>query len=357
MTAAVPRFHASDRNSFRVSALLGRLGLRRGRLHSPSLRKNQMTVDQIRAQLRWGLVPAVPVPRRADGTLHEEAQQAYVAWMAAQPVVGAAVWVHTGRGLLLSSDMRRAVLRSWRAGLGPDRVVVAGAGARPNDLRYTDAAVRMAEEAAAGGADALLCFAPTPYRTEPHRIVAHHRALAEVGLPLLLFFLYEAAGGVTYSPEVLRELFAIPGVAGIKMATLDSVMTYQNVARLIRDEFPETLLITGEDRFLGYSMLAGAEGALIGMGAALPAAQAALVGQPPHQHPKEFLHLTQAVDRYAQATFRAPLEGYIRRMLWSLADSGVIAEDATHDPDGPTLEPWEREDVRRETELFARAKW
>lgn len=315
-----------------------------------------MTVEDLRARLRWGLVPAVPVPRRADGTLHREAQQAYVAWMAEQPVAGAAVWVHTGRGLLLPPAMRREVLRSWREGLGPDRVMIAGAGALPNDPHYIDSAVRMAEEAAEGGADALLCFAPTLYRSEPHHIVAYHRSLAQVGLPLLLFFLYEAAGGVTYSEEVLRELFAIPEVAGIKMATLDSVMTYQEVARLIREEFPETLLITGEDRFLGYSMLAGAEGALIGMGAALPRAQAALVGRAPADHPEEFLRLTTAVDRYAQATFRAPMEGYIQRMLWSLADTGVIPEAATHDPDGPTLEPWERDAVCRETERFAQVK-
>jgi 4-hydroxy-tetrahydrodipicolinate synthase len=274
--------------------------------------------------------------------------------MATQPIAGVATWVHTGRGLLLSPPMRRTVLRSWREGLGSKRVVVAGAGARPNDPDYTASAVRMAAEAAEGGADALLCFAPTPYRSEPHHLVAYHRALATVGLPLILFFLYEAAGGVTYSEDVLRELLALPEVAGIKMATLDSVMTYQNVARLIRDEFPETLLITGEDRFLGYSMLAGAEGALIGMGAALPAAQAALVGRPPADQPAEFLRLTQAVDRYAQATFRAPLEGYIQRMLWSLADTGVIPEDATFDPDGPALEAWERENVRRETAAFAR---
>ncbi|MCC2670955.1 MAG: dapA 1, partial [Armatimonadetes bacterium] len=68
---------------------------------------------------------------------------------------------------------------------------------------------------------------------------------------------------------------------------------------------------------------------------------------------EQFIRLTRAVDRYAQATFRAPLEGYIRRMLWSLADTGVIPEDATFDPEGPVLAEWEREDIRRETARFA----
>ena len=92
--------------------------------------------------------------------------------------------------------------------------------------------------------------------------------------------------------------------------------------------------------------------ALIGMGAALPAAQALLVSGPPAEHSETFVRLTAAVDRFGHATFRAPMEGYIRRMLWALADTGVIPEEAAHDPEGPELEAWEREDVRRAVEEF-----
>jgi 4-hydroxy-tetrahydrodipicolinate synthase len=48
----------------------------------------------------------------------------------------------------------------------------------------------------------------------------------------------------------LDDLLALPNVIGIKMATLDSVMTYQDVARHIQSRHPDKLLITGEDRFL-----------------------------------------------------------------------------------------------------------
>jgi 4-hydroxy-tetrahydrodipicolinate synthase len=310
-------------------------------------------VNSVRERLRGGLVPAVPVPRRADGTLHEAAQYAYTSYMAEQPVAGVAVWVHTGRGLHLAPEMRARVLRSWRAAIGGERCVIAGAGARPDTPDYDAAAVRMAEEAAALGTDALLCFPPVRHRGDPDRIVRYHAALAEVGLPLLLFFLYEAAGGVTYTPEVLRALFALPRVAGIKMATLDSVMTFQDVARLIREEFPETLLITGEDRFLGYSLLCGAESALIGMGAAEPASQAALIAAHRRGEAETFLRLSRAVDQFAQATFRAPMEGYIQRMLWALAGAGVLPAEATHDPEGPPLEAWEHENVLVATRSFA----
>jgi 4-hydroxy-tetrahydrodipicolinate synthase len=308
---------------------------------------------EIRNRLERGLVSAVPVPRRADGSLHEAAQEAYVAWMRQQPVAGVAVWVHTGRGLLIPPEMRRQVLRSWRAGLGAGRLVVAGAGALPSAPDYDGAAAAMAAEAAELGADALLCFAPTPYRHDPTAIVRYHERLSGAGLPLFLFYLYEAAGGVSYSLDVLRELFDSPSVAGIKMATLDSVMTYQEVAALIAAQFPETLLVTGEDRFLGYSLQLGARAALIGMGAAVPVPQAALIGRAPEEDPAAFLRLSRAADDFARHTFRAPMEGYIRRMLWALADTGVIPEEATHDPEGPELEAWEREEVRRATLRFA----
>src|SRR2546430_6810337 len=47
-------------------------------------------------------------------------------------------------------------------------------------------------------------------------------------------------------------------------------------SELIR-EYPEKLLITGEDRFFGYSLTLGARAALLGMGAALTNLQAALL--------------------------------------------------------------------------------
>jgi 4-hydroxy-tetrahydrodipicolinate synthase len=315
----------------------------------------RVDLEGAKRTLRGGLVPAVPVPRREDGSLHEAAHHAYAAYLAEQPIAGVAVWAHTGRGLHLDAAMRPRVLRSWREAMGRDRLVIAGAGAPPNEPEYDEAAVRMACEAAELGADALLCFAPVPYRADPARVVRYHAALAGVGLPLILFYLYEAAGGVSYGRETLRTLFALPNVAGIKMATLDSVMTFQDTASLIRREFPESVLITGEDRFLGYSILCGAESALIGMGAALPAPQAALLTAYGRGEAARFLRLTQAVDAFAQATFRAPMEGYIRRMLWALADTGVIPEDATFDPHGPALAAWEREDVRRATRAFAEA--
>jgi 4-hydroxy-tetrahydrodipicolinate synthase len=245
--------------------------------------------------------------------------------MAAQPVAGVAVWAHTGRGPHLSGEERRSVLSTWRAAL-PDKVIVAGANS-----------VEMAREAKALGADALLAF---PRRADP---VRYHQALGRE-LPVIAFYLYEAAGGVAYDDDTIRGLLDLPDVIGIKVATLDSVMTFQRIAEVAR-AYPDKLLVTGEDRFLGYSLMMGARAALVGMGAALTDLQARLLAAYGARDIPAFLRLSALVDAFSVATFTPPLEGYVRRMLWALAADGVLPADACDDPWGPDLGAAGREAV------------
>jgi len=280
----------------------------------------------VRQELEWGLIPAVPVPFRGthiDGA----AQRAYAVWMSGQPIAGVAVWAHTGRGPRLSPKQRAAVLADWRSAL-PGKILIAGA----NDLR-------MARDAKRDGADALLAFAPR------ENAVVYHDELSQL-LPVIAFYLYRAAGGVDYDDATLHAILSLPGVLGIKVATLDSVITFQRISRVMRDH-PDKLLITGEDRFLGYSLMMGARAALIGMAAALTDVQAELLKARKDGNERAFMRLSAQLDSFSAVTFREPMEGYIRRMLWAVAAEGVIPDEACDDPWGPPLPETEREAVRR----------
>ena len=283
-------------------------------------------MTDVASRLDGALIAAVPVPFRGDA-IDPGAQQSYARWMAGQPAAGVAVWAHTGRGPHLSPEQRQIVLESWRDAL-PDRLVIAGV----SDLTGAIAARR-------GKADALLAF---PVRSDP---VAHHDRISRE-LPVIAFWLYEAAGGVAYDDETLHAILALPRVVGIKVATLDSVMTFQRIAAIVR-EHPGKVLVTGEDRFLGYSIEMGARAALIGMGAALTDVQASLLRAHHSGEWATFLRLSAICDAFAQATFVAPMEGYIRRMLWAAAEDGAIPADACDDPWGPALADAERDAVRR----------
>jgi 4-hydroxy-tetrahydrodipicolinate synthase len=308
------------------------------------------TSDELKATLAGGLIPAMPVMFDREGRFHERAHEAYVAFMSSQPIAGAAVWAHTGRGLLLDDETARVVMQQWRQAL-VRKPLIAGAGARGKDLQprqATNATLSTAQKAAEYGADALLVYPPSWLKDHEQRdplIVEHHEHLAALGLPLVLFYLYEAAGGVCYTNEVLDELLALPNVLGIKMATLDSVMTYQDVARHLQAKHPDKLLITGEDRFLGYSLRRGAQAALIGMGAVCTDLQAELMRAHFQHRAERFLELSDLVDQLAEVLFVHPMEGYIGRILFALAKLGVIPVEAANDPWGPALTPHDVENI------------
>jgi len=60
-----------------------------------------------------------------------------------------------------------------------------------------------------------------------------------------------------------------------------------------------------------------------------------------------FLTASERLDRFAAATFYAPIEGYVQRMLWAAEWEGLVPAEAAHDPYGPDLPPGERDLVIR----------
>lgn len=310
---------------------------------------------------RGVLLSAVPVPFDERGRFRDDAQEAYVRYLVREPVDGVVVWAHTGRGLHLDVEVADAVLRSWRSGLDSEgtggQTLIAAAGSAPIDRsaggwesRVVEGAVSMAERAREGGADALLVYAPTAFEDHGERrrwVADYHRAIAGVGLPLIAFYLYRAAGGLSYTTNELRDILSISGVAAIKMATLDSVCTYQDVLRLVQFEFPDRVVLSGEDRFLGYSLLRGARGALVGMGAVLAGLQKRLVEACLVGPADEALLRLRQVDELGECLFSPPMEGYISRILFALSTLGVLPSDATFDPWHPSPDGDEKRRIAR----------
>ena len=90
------------------------------------------TSEELKATLAGGLIPAMPVMFDHGGRFHERAHDAYVTFMSSQPIAGAAVWAHTGRGLLLDDETAQVVMQQWRKALA-GKPLIAGVGARTED--------------------------------------------------------------------------------------------------------------------------------------------------------------------------------------------------------------------------------
>ena len=211
-----------------------------------------------------GLIPATVLPMHADGSVDEPGLRTYIRWVVDQWPVALAINVDTGEGPHLTHEEKVRVLEVVRE--TTDIPIVAGV-AGPS----TAAAVRQATEFKAAGADAFLVFPIPAYLSEPldPRVpVAYHEAIAEVGLPLILFQLQPALAGLNFAPDTLRAMASVEGVVAIKEASFDA-RRFADTARLLEDLPHPITLLTGNDNFILESFLLGATGALIGFGAVM----------------------------------------------------------------------------------------
>ncbi|TDW15432.1 dihydrodipicolinate synthase family protein [Kribbella kalugense] len=303
-------------------------------------------------RLRGTLLPAVVTPMDSDGVIAYDALTQYAGVLTTQSVGGVAVWAHTGRGLYLTPADRTKVLETWRA--ATDVPIVAGVGVpKASDAQSlqeaADATVEMALAAAAGGADAVMVYPLAALGDLPdgdaQAVALHERVAAESGLPLVGFYLHGEAGGYPYSPSLIRELLSLDAMLGVKTATLDRAIGCQDAIWAGRGT--GKLLITGEDRMYGPSFMWGADTALVGIASAQVELSAAVLRTWTAGDHSGFLAASDRLDRFAAATFYAPIEGYVQRMLWAAEWEGLVPAEAAHDPYGPDLPPSERDLVIR----------
>jgi 4-hydroxy-tetrahydrodipicolinate synthase len=268
-----------------------------------------------------GLIPATVLPMHADGRINEPALRSYIAWVAAQGPVALAINVDTGEGPHLTLDEKIRILQVVRE--VTDLPIVAGL-AGPS----TEAAVRQARDFKAAGANALLVFPIPAYLSEPLDVrvpVAYHEAIAEVGLPLILFQLQPALAGLNFEPDTLRAMASVEGVVAIKEASFDA-RRFVDTARLIADLPRPITLLTGNDNFILESFMLGATGALIGFGAVMTREQVDMIEAWNAGRIDEARALGRRVQRLADVVFARPVGDYRVRLKECLRILGVLDE-------------------------------
>jgi 4-hydroxy-tetrahydrodipicolinate synthase len=122
----------------------------------------------------------------------------------------------TGEASTLNDEEQAALVRLAVREVGGGRAtVVAGTGT--NDTAHS---VHLTQLCAQAGADAALVV--TPYYNRPPRegIVAHIAAIAEVGLPVILYNI-PSRSALNLPPDLIAELAGIPGVVALKQANPD----------------------------------------------------------------------------------------------------------------------------------------
>ncbi|MFL5775004.1 MAG: dihydrodipicolinate synthase family protein [Chloroflexota bacterium] len=266
-----------------------------------------------------GLIPATVLPIDADGRIDEPGLRSYIAWVAGQGPVALAINVDTGEGPHLTHDEKVRIIQVVRD--VTDLPIVAGLGG-PS----TDAAVRQATDFKAAGADAFLVFPIPAYLSEPLDVrvpVQYHEAIAQVGLPLILFQLQPALAGLNFEPDTLRAMASVEGVVAIKEASFDA-RRFVDTAQLLEGLPRKITLLTGNDNFILESFMLGATGALIGFGAVMTREQVDMIAAWNDGRIDEARALGRRVQRLADVVFARPVGDYRVRLKECLRILGVL---------------------------------
>jgi 4-hydroxy-tetrahydrodipicolinate synthase len=289
-----------------------------------------------------GLIPAVALPMTSDEEPDLAAFRGYLRWLVDQGPIGIAVNADTGEGPTLTTAERQAVLEAAVDEVG-DRIPVIAGLAGPS----TRAATTAARAAAQAGAAGLLVFPVGAYQGQPlapEVPYAYHAAVADAtDLPLILFQLQPALGGVLFSSKTLARLLDIPSVVAIKEASFDAVLFVQ-LRDLLADLRPIALL-TGNDNFILESFVLGAAGALIGMSAIATRAQVEMVAAELAGDHATAVERYEALGPLIRAVFDVPVRNYRARVKEGLVMQGVIPNATVRQPLLPISDA-EREAVR-----------
>lgn len=206
-----------------------------------------------------GVLVATALPFRDDLAVDLDRYADHVRWLADSGCDGVVPNGSLGEYQVLDSAERAAVVETAVSAAPPGSAVVPGVsayGARE--------AVGWAEQAAEAGCSAVMLLPPTAYRADRDAVVAHFRAVAAVGLPVLAYN-NPLDTRVDLTPDLLARLHGEGLVVAVKDFSGDVRRAYELAGRA-----PGLDLLVGSDDVLLELVMAGATGWVAGVANALP---------------------------------------------------------------------------------------
>jgi len=298
---------------------------------------------------KYGLIPAMLTPMNNKFEVDYEQLEDYVKWLLSFNIGGLAVNVDTGEGPSLFPEERIKILKTV-VGIVKGKVpIIAGLQAR-NTLE----AVKLAREAKEAGADALLVFPHPAFIGEPNLevIFEYHKEVAEkADIPLILFQLQPALGGVLFRLETLLKLVEINRVIAIKEASFDA-KRFIDTARALRKAPRKIMILTGNDNFIYESLILGAEGGLLGFGTIAVDKQVEMFDLVAKGRYEEAREIWEELIPLEEVIFAKPVRDYKTRLKEALVMMGVLKTAYVR----PPLRPISNEERARIREILKKLR-
>jgi 1-pyrroline-4-hydroxy-2-carboxylate deaminase len=208
-----------------------------------------------------GIIPAVTTPFDASGAVDVAALAGNVTALLDGGVHGIVATGTMGEAGSLSNQERRTVVDAVVETVDGRVPVVVGVSAGT-----PAAAIALAADAAAAGADALMMLPPLGYRADADEIVAHYRAVGEAGgLPLMAYNNPEASG-IDMRPGLIARLYEeVDAVVAVKECSGDA----RRIPEII-NSVPGLEVLVGGDDWALEGFCAGATGWVSGVADVIP---------------------------------------------------------------------------------------
>jgi 4-hydroxy-2-oxoglutarate aldolase len=177
----------------------------------------------------------------------------------------------TGEAALLDEAERSSLVEVAREIVPRGKAVIVGAGAE--STRY---AIRLAKNAAARGADAVLVVAPHYYSAAmtSEALLKHYRAVADASpVPVILYNIPKYMHFAIPAP-VVSELAKHGNIIGIK----DSSGNREMLAGFAESKSPTFSILSGSGALLQYALSVGATGGILGVSLFAPSLALELFG-------------------------------------------------------------------------------
>jgi 4-hydroxy-tetrahydrodipicolinate synthase len=277
-----------------------------------------------------GVIPAVLLPFHADFSIDEPSFRAHLRDVAAvQGLSAITVNAHSTEVASCTQDEQRRVMEIAGEELGDRLPIVHGVWA-DGSL----AAARIARQAEAGGASALLVFPPAPFTLgqSAEMVLAHFKTIADAtDLPLIVFQ-YPLATGQGYPAATLERLFEeVPTIRAIKDWT-SQVPQHESQIRALQGRKRPINVLSTNSAWLLSSLVLGCNGLLSGAGSVIADLQAKLYRAVRANDLAEARGLNDRIYPMAQVFYADPFVDMHNRMKEALVLLGKLPRAVVRPP-------------------------
>jgi 4-hydroxy-2-oxoglutarate aldolase len=205
-----------------------------------------------------GIYPPIPTPFDGKGKVSVEALKSNLSFLDQFDLRGFVVLGSNGEYVMLSEEEKLSVMKTARAVLPADKLVIAGTG-----CQSTAETLHLTGKAAEIGADAALIITPSFYRRQmtPEVLINHYNTIADDSpIPILLYNM-PACTGIDLEVETISSLARHPNIIGIK----DSSGDVTKLASIRQLSGPGFQILAGSGGFLLPALSVGAIGGIMAL--------------------------------------------------------------------------------------------